>query len=258
MSDDAGGAGSKCAALGLHEKCVAVSAGIDCAYLRGGSAMRKICRSVRGLVVVGVAATLVAVVALGGQQARRSGRRTIFGRVGKVSGCEVGLAGDRLSKGCRQSFEQFQGAVGANAFDEVVKGGWCSWATRWSMVPSRVGIFAAGWRLSMNICSIRIGRAICAAEFACGRGSQTGRWCRRGRWSCWKGLLFILRGVAQPHVFVADAQRPEVRQDARGVEVSYRDVDLLCKQGNDSIVIFNTRGRYNPLTLRWEGEGGAR
>lgn len=39
--------------------------------------------------------------------------------------------------------------------------------------------------------------------------------------------------------------------------IAFAETDLVCYANDDSLNIYNTKGRYHPLTTRWMGEGGS-
>lgn len=171
-------------------------------------------------------------------------------------------AGDKLSKEQRQTLEQFEQLWAQDAFDASVKGEvvQLSNAMEHRMLSNR-----PYFRLWMEILLEYMQNADLAGEFAQLRAMlrvvlDDRQIVQSRQMELLKDYYFILRagGVHTARTFTWQTRggESEVQQDARGLWVDYRNVDLLCKQGEDSIVLFNTSGRYNPLSLRWEGHGG--
>lgn len=228
--------------------------------------MRASRRGVEGLFALAFAA-LLTVAALRGFAPRIAAQRRADYFSGELSKFPSELqklvyAGDKLSKEERRAAEQFGLLWGGNAFEEGVKGEVVelSNAMERRMLGSR-----QYFRRWMDILHEYMQQPDRGGEFAQLRGLLQGVLANRQvvqsrQMDLLEDFYFILRegGVHTTRTFtwLTRGGSSEVQPGARGVEVRYRDVDLLCRQGQDSIVIFNTSGRYNPITLRWEGQGG--
>ena len=172
------------------------------------------------------------------------------------------FAGDKLDKAQRQSVEHFAQLWGQNAFDDGVKGEVVQLSNAMEhRLPGNRRYFAR-W---MEILHDYMQRADRLEEFALLRrllaGAIENRQLVQARqMDLLDDFYFILgrAGVHQTRSFswFTVGEKPTVVQDGERVEATYRNVNLICKQANDSVVIFGTSGRYDPVACRWYGEGG--
>lgn len=170
--------------------------------------------------------------------------------------------GDKLDRSQRQEAELFGQLWAQNTFDEGVKAEvvQLSNAMERRMVSNRK--YFSRW---MHILVDYMQHTERAGEFEQLRGllayTLANRQLTQGRQQeLLDDFYYILRdgGVhsARGFSWFTAGGRPTLTRRGDGVEVAYSDVDLLCKQGADSIVIFGTSGIYDPIACRWAGHGG--
>lgn len=186
------------------------------------------------------------------------------GEVGKFPEELIKLvyAGDKLDKAQRQENELFaqlwaQDVLGAEVKEDVVRlsnamehrmPGNRKYFSRWKKIlqenmqqPERAGEFS---QLRELLTVVLGNRQVTQAR----------------QMELLDDFYFILRegGVHTTRTFswLTHGGSSSVQRNGDDIAVTYEDVDLLCQQGKDSIVIFGTSGRYDPLSCRWEGQGG--